>query len=121
MLISGNASDALQAALKVENEAHPLTNNFTEKKTIMTAFDEPKKPEPTQLSFLDETPVNESRIREKLKVSPMDMPDEELDAAMDMEVQRQEKKIKQQNKMLGIKEKEEETPKDFKNLQANDS
>ena len=100
MLISGNASDALQTALKVENEAHPLINNFTPKKTIMTAFDEPKQPEPTQLSFLDETPVKE------IEVSPMDMPDDELDAAMDMEVQRQEKKIKQQNKMFGIKEKE---------------
>jgi len=99
MLISGNASDALQTALKVENEAHPLTNNFTEKKTIMNAFDEPKQPEPTQLSFLDESPVKE------IKASPMDMPDDELEAAMEMEAQKV-KKREHQNKMLGLKEKD---------------
>ena len=80
----------------------------------MNAFDEPKQPELTQLSFLDETPVKE------VKSSPMDMPEDEIEAVMEMEAQKV-KKREQQNKMLGIKEKEEEAPKDFKNLQANDS
>ena len=100
MLISGNASDALQTALKVENEAHPLINNFTEKKNIMNAFDEPKQPEPAQLSFLDESPAEET------KKSPMDMPDDELEAVMQMEAEKV-KKREQQNKMFGIAAKKE--------------
>ena len=101
MLISGNASDALQTALKVENEAHPLINNFTEKKTIMNAFDEPEALPITnqpQLSFLDETPAEDT------KTSPIDMPDDEVEAVMEMEAEKV-KKREQQNKMFGIEEK----------------
>ena len=101
MLISGNASDALQTALKVENEAHPLINNFTEKKTIMNAFDEPEAlpiANQPQLSFLDDTPAEDT------KTSPIDMPDDEVEAVMEMEAEKV-KKREQQNKMFGIDEK----------------
>ncbi len=72
MLISGNPTEALATALKVENENNALSNNFTQtnqKATLMNAFQE-ETPQIESGNLFEEVEVKEeSNAMEKSKAS----------------------------------------------------
>jgi len=92
MLISGNPTEALATALKVENENNALNNNFTQtnqKATLMNAFQE-ETPQIESANLFEEVEVKEeSNAIEKSKASmdfqntnPNELTEEQIEMEM---------------------------------------
>ena len=92
MLISGNPTEALATALKVENENNALNNNFTQtnqKATLMNAFQE-ETPQIESGNLFEEVEVKEeTNAIEKSKasmdfqnVNPNELTEEQIEMEM---------------------------------------